>query len=232
MTLSYRPISIGPESDVEVGRGRDEPGADRRPGRDAVGSRQRQVRAEAACRRAPSPRRATRASTDAGEADQLRARRPARRATGPAAVRPTGMPRRRRSRCRTAGSPCRARGSPRPPAPTRSSSVGPRKRSVRWRLSRRTQRTSRPPPGTPSARTRSTTAAISDSASAGTGTATNRRRPGRSAPGQRGATARLGHPGRSPVSRSQTPRSVRRTSSARSRSRQPTTSTLLSSSAL
>ena len=51
-----------------------------------------------------------------------------------------------------------------------------------------------------------------------------------------GSAVRGGHPGRSsarsPVSRPQAARSVRRTSSARSRSRQPRTSTVLSSSAL
>ena len=117
--------------------------------------------------------------------------------------------------------------------PIRSSSVGPRKRSVRCRLSRRTQRTSRPPPGTPSARTCSTSAAISDSASDGKGHR-DEQAPSRQV-GTRPAwaTAGFGHPGRScdlalpdiPVRRA-----GRRARD--SRSRQPRTSTLLSSSAL
>ena len=74
-------------------------------------------------------------------------------------------------------------------ASTRSSRVGPMKRSVRWRPSSLTQRTSRPPPGTPAARTPSTSAATVAVVSGGSGTATNRRRPGRSAPGQRGRPA-------------------------------------------
>ena len=81
-------------------------------------------------------------------------------ATARAGVRTAGRPQPRRSRCRTGRSRGGRGEDGSRAASTRSSRVGPMNRSVRWSPSSLTQRTSRPPPGTPSLRTRSTSAAI------------------------------------------------------------------------
>ena len=176
-------------------------------GRHAVGPRQGQVRRQRSRLERPAGGRQL-GVDDPGELDELARCRSGCRATARAAARATGRPRRRRSTTSNGATSTAAARSASVAGWTRSSRVGPRNRSVRCRPSRRTQRTSRPPPGTPSARTDSTMCSIAADASAGSGTATNRRRPGRSAPGQRGRRAPAVTRAVGPVSRSQTSRSV------------------------
>ena len=193
-------------------------------------------------------------------AERPRLGRPARRRRAPRPVAARGLASaRRRRRCTPSHS---ARGRPaagKAPAPPstdverlrspaaashgrprarldRSSSVGPRKRRVRWRPSSRTQRTSRPPPRhaerAPTAARRAPRRRVDRRLGQGHG---HEEPPAGQV--RAGPASRLGEPviatGRScPVSRSQVARSARRTSSARSRSRQPRILTVLSSSAL